>query len=79
MSVEFTPGAVMPMHSHPHHTIYVLNGGKLEITEKGKPTTVATLKTGDVIYFPTVTHTGKNIGTTTVKLVVTEIKPEHKK
>ncbi|WP_348810522.1 cupin domain-containing protein [Flavobacterium maritimum] len=79
MSVEFAPGVVMPMHSHPHHTIYVLTGGKLQITEKGKAPSIADLKAGDVLYFPPVTHTGKNIGTTTVKLVVTEIKPEQKK
>src|SRR3990167_5075508 len=57
MSVEFAPGVVMPMHSHPHHTIYVLTGGKLQITEKGKPSSIANLKAGDVLYFPTVSHT----------------------
>ena len=79
MSVEFAPGQIMPWHSHPHHTIYALTDGTLEITDKGKPAAVAKFKTGDVLYFTPVTHTGKNIGKNTVKLVVTEIKPAKKK
>lgn len=79
MSVEFAPGQTMPWHSHPPHTIYVLAGGTLDITEKGKPAAISTIKTGDVIYFPAVTHMGKNTGKSTIKLVVTEIKPAVKK
>ncbi|MES2239834.1 MAG: cupin domain-containing protein [Bacteroidota bacterium] len=79
MSVEFAPGQAMPMHSHPQHTVYVLAGGTIEITEKGKPSTVSILKAGDAIYFPAVTHMGKNTGKTTIKLVVSEIKPAMKK
>lgn len=79
MSVEFAPGKIMPWHSHPHHTIYALTDGTLEITEKGKPAAIAKFKAGDVLYFTPVTHTGKNVGKNTVKLVVTEIKPAMKK
>jgi quercetin dioxygenase-like cupin family protein len=79
MSVEFAPGQIMPWHSHPHHTIYALTDGTLEITDKGKPASIAKFKAGDVLYITPVTHTGKNIGKNTVKLVVTEIKPAMKK
>jgi quercetin dioxygenase-like cupin family protein len=79
MSAEFAPGATMPWHSHPHHTVYALTGGKIKITEKGKPATDADIKAGDVLYFPPVTHMAKNTGTTTFKIVVTEIKPAKKK
>lgn len=79
MSVEFAPGQMMPTHSHPHHTIYALTDGVIEITEKGKPAAVAKFKMGDVLYFTPVTHKGKNVGKNTVKLVVTEIKPAPKK
>jgi quercetin dioxygenase-like cupin family protein len=79
MSAEFAPGATMPWHSHPHHTVYALTGGKIQITEKGKPATTSNIKAGDVIYFPPVTHMAKNTGTSTFKIVVTEIKPVQKK
>ncbi|HJS00639.1 MAG TPA: cupin domain-containing protein [Flavobacterium sp.] len=79
MSVEFAPGQAIPMHSHPQHTAYILTGGTIQITEKGKAATISKIKAGDVIYFPAVTHMGKNIGKSTIKLVVTEIKPTPKK
>jgi beta-alanine degradation protein BauB len=49
--------------------------GKLEITDKGKSPVVADLKAGDAMFLPAVTHMAKNIGTTTIKLIVTELKP----
>ncbi|MFV8270831.1 cupin domain-containing protein [Flavobacterium sp. GT2N3] len=79
MSAEFAPGATMPWHSHPHHTVYALTGGKIKITEKGKTATESTIKAGDVLYFTPVTHMAKNTGTTTFKIVVTEVKPAKKK
>lgn len=79
MSVEFAPGQAMPMHSHPQHSGYILSGGTIQITEKGKPAQIFNLKTGDALYFPAITHMGKNIGKTTIKLVITEIKPAMKK
>jgi quercetin dioxygenase-like cupin family protein len=79
LAVEFAPGQTMAWHSHPQHTIYAVTDGTLQITEKGKPATIAKMKSGDVIYIAPVTHMGKNIGKNTVKLVVTEIKPVMKK
>jgi len=74
MQVVFAPGEVMPMHSHPAHTIYVVSGGTLEITAQGQQPVVMEAKAGDVIWMDPVTHTGKNIGKTTIKLIVTELK-----
>jgi quercetin dioxygenase-like cupin family protein len=75
LQVEFAPGDVAPWHQHPNHVIYALTAGKLEITDKDKPATVLDVKPGDTMYLPAVTHMAKNIGTTTVKLIVTELKP----
>lgn len=77
MEVEFAPGEVAPWHHHPGHVAYVLTGGDLEITNKGEKSQVMTLKDGDAMYLPPVIHMAKNVGTTTIKLVVTEIKPSH--
>lgn len=78
MEVEFAPGAMAAWHSHPNHTIYALTNGKIQITDKGKPANTIDVKMGTAMYIPAVTHMAKNTGTTTVKLIVTEIKPAKK-
>ena len=79
IEIESAPGVVTPWHSHPNNVVYALNDGKLEITDKGKPAKVYEFKAGQAVYFPAVTHTAKNVGTTSLKLIMTEIKPVEKK
>jgi quercetin dioxygenase-like cupin family protein len=76
--VEFAPGEVAAWHHHPSHVIYVLTGGKIEITDKNKEPQTMDLVAGNAMYMPAVTHMAKNVGTTTIKLVVTEMKPASK-
>lgn len=78
MEVVFAPGASAPWHSHPNHTAYALNSGKIQITEKGKAAVTIDIKAGTAMYLPAVTHMAKNTGTTTMKLIVTEMKPAKK-
>ena len=73
--VEYKPGETAPWHSHPNHVVYALTDGKLEITDKDKPANVIKLKAGEAVFMPAVTHMVKNIGSTTLKIVVTEMKP----
>jgi quercetin dioxygenase-like cupin family protein len=75
MQVVFPPGAVAPWHNHPNHTVYALTSGKIQITDKDKPASNIDIMAGTALYMPAVTHKAKNIGTTTIKLIVTEIKP----
>lgn len=79
IQIETAPGGVTPWHSHPNYIMYTLTDGKLETTEKGKPATVLNLKAGEALYMPAVTHMAKNVGTNTVKLILTELKPAVKK
>jgi quercetin dioxygenase-like cupin family protein len=79
IQIETAPGQATPWHSHPNYLMYALTDGKLETTEKGKPPTVLNLKAGEALFMPAVTHMAKNVGTTTVKLVLTELKPAIKK
>ncbi|RZJ25917.1 MAG: cupin domain-containing protein [Flavobacterium sp.] len=74
MSVVFAPGDVMPWHNHPAHTVTVITGGKIEITTKGEAPVTSEVKAGDVMYVAPVTHMAKNVGKTTINLVVTELK-----
>ena len=75
MEVVFSPGATTAWHSHPNHSIYAETGGKIEITEKGKAAMPMDIMAGTAMYMPAVTHMAKNVGTTTIKLIVTELKP----
>ncbi len=71
--VTLNPGDSADMHTHPDFTLYILQGGTLKIYPKGGEPQVLELKTGMGFIFPTVTHSGKNIGTTTIKLLVSDI------
>ncbi len=47
--VDLAPGAVIPLHSHPHEQITTLISGHLEITAGGE---TRRCKPGDVCVFP---------------------------
>jgi len=58
--VDFDPGYVAPMHTHPGEEIIYVIEGTLEYEIGGKVTRV---KAGDVLFVPAGTpHTAKNIG-----------------
>ena len=75
IQIESAPGVATPWHSHPNYILYALTDGKLEITDQGKKPVVYEIKAGQVLYFPSVTHMAKNIWTTTLKMILTELKP----
>ena len=74
LQFEMATNEVIPWHTHPNHVIYALSGGKIEITDKGKEAVTMDVKAGDAVYILAVTHMARNIGATTIKLVITEIK-----
>jgi len=73
---EFTvkPGQSWGVHTHPDHTVYVLQGGKMALYmgEAGKQDTL-TFPTGMALVSGPLTDSGKNIGSTTIKMLVTDI------
>ncbi|MEO8517141.1 MAG: cupin domain-containing protein [Flavobacterium sp.] len=74
IQIEFTPGEVAVWHHHPNHVAYAQTDGKIEITDKGKAPVVIDLKEGDALFIPAVTHMAKNVGTTTIRMFVVEVK-----
>jgi len=78
MQVEIPAGTVIPMHQDPENVGYVLAGGKMEVTKEGQEPMVMDLNEGDAMYMPAESHMLKNVGTTTVKLVVTTMKSGNK-
>lgn len=73
---EFTvkPGQSWGLHTHPDHTVYMLQGGKMALymREAGRQDTL-TFPTGMVLASGPLTDSGKNIGRSTIKMLVTDI------
>ena len=76
MTVTFAPGQSIPEHSHPDHFVYVLETGTVKITNSTGNVTDMTPKVGDVLWIPAETHSAVNTGSTEVKLLVVELKPQ---
>lgn len=73
LEVTFKPGETIAVHSHPDHTLYAITGGKLAITAGGK-TQEVDIAAGQVMWTSAETHSAKNTGTTTLRVLVTELK-----
>lgn len=73
---EFTvkPGDSWALHTHPDHIVYVLQGGKMAlfIQAAGRQDTL-TFPTGMALISGPLSDSGKNIGNTTMKLLVSDI------
>lgn len=74
MEVTFQPGEKIAEHSHPDHFVVVEEGGQLQISHPDGSVMDADLKVGDVIWIDAESHWAANTGTTTVRLLVTELK-----
>ena len=69
----FKLGETAKMHHHPQHMIYVIKGGKLNLTSGGK-TQAMDLKEGSSIFMEAQDHEATNIGDSVVDLLVVELK-----
>lgn len=70
------PGWKENMHSHPTSIVYVIEGGKIRNHAADGTTSEATYAAGMTAYRDPVTHWAENIGTTTIRLIVVEMKPQ---
>ena len=71
--VTLKPGDSVAIHTHPDHSFYVIQGGKLEATIQGVGRRIFDLKPGMGWIGGPATDFGKNIGNTTVKWVETDV------
>ena len=74
LEAELPPGVKEQVHSHPAYVIYVLAGGKYRNYAADGKTTEGELKTGAVLYREPLTHAAENIGTTTMHMILVELK-----
>jgi quercetin dioxygenase-like cupin family protein len=74
LEATLKPGDKEKTHSHPAYVIYVIAGGKVRTHGLDGTVTDAEFKTGDVIYRDPVTHWAENVGDTTIRLELVELK-----
>lgn len=69
------PGQKEPWHTHPAKAMYVIEGGTLKITLPDGTSFVADEQAGDAHWMGAVgRHYGENVGDTTVRIVMVEVK-----
>ena len=74
LEATLKPGDQEKTHSHPAYVIYVIAGGKVRNHAADGTVTEAEFRTGDVIYREPLTHWAENIGNTTIRLELVELK-----
>lgn len=74
LEATLKPGDKENLHSHPSYVVYVIEGGKVRNHTADGKVGESELKTGDVLYRDPLTHWSENIGTTTIHLIVVELK-----
>jgi hypothetical protein len=71
------PGELAPLHRHPDHTVYVLQGGRAMLYSKDFPGAekgmAVEFKTGDGLVNGPITDSARNIGNTTIKLLEIDV------
>lgn len=68
------PGEKEQLHSHPASVSYVIAGGRVRNHSADGKTTESDLATGDTAYREPVTHWAENIGSTTIRLIIVELR-----
>ena len=73
--VDYTAkkGDKVPMHSHPAHVIYVIEGGKTKFTMPDGTTKEIDAKAGEAMINPPTTHSSEHL--TDIHVVIVEMKP----
>lgn len=74
LDVTLKPGEKEKTHSHPAYVVYVIEGGKVRNHASDGTVAEAEFKPGDVVYRDPLTHWAENIGKTTIRLVLVELK-----
>jgi len=74
LKVSVAPGEKSPMHSHPDAMLVPLDSGKARFTMPDGKTEDGALAKEVATYTPAVTHSGANVGTTKIDLILVEFK-----
>jgi quercetin dioxygenase-like cupin family protein len=73
--VTLRPGDMEPVHTHPANLAYIMNSGKVRVAYVGGEAQNVEVRKGDVLYSdPEGPHTLENLGKTTMRAIVVELK-----
>lgn len=72
--VLFKPGQEIAVHKHPDHVVHAITSGRLMIHEMGKDPVTMDVPAGATLFLPAQSHSAKNVGKTTLRLLVVELK-----
>jgi quercetin dioxygenase-like cupin family protein len=73
--ITLKPGEKLALHTHPAYTLYTIQGGTVRIAFQGGKTEDQVWDHGAVLYGdPEGPHTTENVGKTTVKILLVEVK-----
>jgi beta-alanine degradation protein BauB len=74
LEATLKPGDKEKTHAHPAYVTYVIAGGKFRNHAADGTVTEGEFRTGDVVYRDALTHSAENIGNTTIRLELVELK-----
>jgi quercetin dioxygenase-like cupin family protein len=74
LEATLKPGDKEELHSHPASVVYIIDGGKIRNHSEDGKTAESELVSGSAVYRDPLTHWAENIGTTTIRLIVVELK-----
>jgi quercetin dioxygenase-like cupin family protein len=74
MEAALEPGDREQLHNHPGYVVYVLEGGKVRNHAADGKTNDTEFKAGEVYWRDPLTHWAENIGSTTVRFLLVEVK-----
>lgn len=73
LEATFRPGEGVARHRHPQNVLYVVEGGRLSVSQNGLPPRVVDIETGEASEFFALEHAVTNVGTNEVKVLVLEV------
>jgi quercetin dioxygenase-like cupin family protein len=73
LQATYKPGDSSIMHAHPDFVLYVLDGGTIELTGEDGNKQKVDFKKDMAVVLPATTHSAKNVGKTTLRVVVMEV------
>jgi quercetin dioxygenase-like cupin family protein len=74
LELRLQPGESEPMHSHPAYLVCILGPARMRMTSLDGGRREVELAFGQVLYGPSVTHAGENIGTTELHEIIVELR-----
>jgi quercetin dioxygenase-like cupin family protein len=74
LEAKLEPGDKEQLHSHPAYVFYVIDGGRVRNHAADGKTNEQEVKPGDVFFRDPLTHWAENIGDTTIRIVLVELK-----